>query len=152
MKRLQAALRDRAAQSWKGNRVHYKVGSYFKGCENCGEKIFLETASGKEVVRFKSGYQVFRAYKPSWVGYTYWCYECGAKDLQCWGGALDIGKEPIVGARDAVAKIKSDIRKDRERNSKPETAQTHVQRAKQSKIENLEQKLEMLSKLLNEKL
>ena len=112
MRLLQAAMRDRAAANRRSGREMYRVGSYFKGCQHCGETEMVETPSGREVLRYLTGHQVFRAYVPSRLGWTYWCYECGAKDLACWEGAIDIGRDAIVGARDAVRKVKADLRKE----------------------------------------
>jgi hypothetical protein len=55
-----------------------------KGCRNCGEKRQIRTKSGRRKTIYKSGYAVFRAYAPNETGWTFWCYECGAKDEQCW--------------------------------------------------------------------
>ena len=107
MKKLEAAMRDRAAQGWRERKTMYKVGSYFKGCADCGETEWVETRSGREVLRYLSGHNVFRSYDPRWVGWTWWCYTCGSKDLKCW--ALDehglveaeLGKPPVQGTREA---------------------------------------------------
>lgn len=107
MTKLQAALKDKSAQGWREAKQYYRVGSHFKGCRNCGIREEDED-SGR--VRYLSGYQVFRSYKPWWLGWTYKCWECGATDLRCWENASDIGKEPIVGCRDAVRERKRDIR------------------------------------------
>lgn len=113
MNKLQAATHDRSAATWRERKVMYKVGSYFKGCSHCGETEEIEVGnSGRTVLRYLSGYQVFRSYQPRAVGWSYWCYECGAKDLQCWPGALDIGMDAIVGSRDSVAKRKMVLRKE----------------------------------------
>ena len=37
MNKLQAAMKDKSASSWRERKVMYKVGSYFKGCDNCEE-------------------------------------------------------------------------------------------------------------------
>ena len=113
MNKLQAATRDRSAATWRERKVMYKVGSYFKGCGNCGETEEVEVGnSGRMVLRYLSGLQVFRAYQPNASGFTYWCWDCGAKDLKCWPGALDIGADAIVGSRDSVAKRKMVLRKE----------------------------------------
>ena len=113
MRKFEAATRDRSAATWRERKVMYKVGSYFKGCANCGETEEVEVGdSGRTVLRYLSGYQVFRAYPPKASGFTYYCYECSAKDLQCWSGALDIGMDAIVGSRDSVAKRKMVLRKE----------------------------------------
>jgi RNA polymerase sigma factor (sigma-70 family) len=65
-------------------RIAYRCGSYMKGCRNCGEKRQIRTKSGRRKTIYKSGYAVFRAYAPNETGWTFWCYECGAKDEQCW--------------------------------------------------------------------
>ena len=114
MTKLQASMKESSMrrQSVALSRVAYKIGSYFKACENCSQKEEIELDSGKVVVRYLSGYQVFRAYSPKSAGFSYWCYECGAKDLKCWDGALDIGMDAIVGSRDSVAKRKMVLRKE----------------------------------------
>jgi hypothetical protein len=113
MKKLEAATRDRAAAAWRERKVMYKVGSYFKGCSNCGETEEVEVgSSGRMVLRYLTGLQVFRSYQPSAVKWTYWCYECGAKDLQCWKDAIDIGTDAIVGSRDSVRQRKMVLRKE----------------------------------------
>lgn len=113
MNKLQAAMKDKSASSWRERKVMYKVGSYFKGCSNCGETEEVEVGnSGRTVLCYLSGYQVFRAYQPKASGFTYYCYECSAKDLQCWSGALDIGMDAIVGSRDSVAKRKMALREE----------------------------------------
>jgi hypothetical protein len=75
--KLAASMKDRSAKSWSERRMYYKVGSCFKGCQNCGE--VAEDESGR--LRFVSGYEVFRAYRPWQTGFTWLCMECGAKDL-----------------------------------------------------------------------
>lgn len=113
MNKLQAAMKDKSASSWRERKVMYKVGSYFAGCANCGETTEVEVGnSGRTVLRFLSGYQVYRAYQPKASGFTYYCYECSAKDLVCWPKALDIGLDAIVGSRDSVAKRKMVLRKE----------------------------------------
>jgi len=108
MNRLQAAMKESAPrrQAYKLAQVGYKIGSYFKGCANCGETEMVETASGREKKVYRSGYFVYRSYVPSRVGWTYWCYTCGAKDLCAWEDAEDIGEEAVRGCRDVVADIK----------------------------------------------
>ena len=113
MNKLQAATHDRSAATWRERKVMYKVGSYFKGCSNCGETEEVEVGNlGRTVLRYLSGLQVFRAYQPSASGFTYWCWDCGAKDLKCWDGALDIGMDAIVGSRDSVRARKMVLRKE----------------------------------------
>ena len=112
MNKLQAATHDRSAATWRERKVMYKVGSYFKGCSHCGETEEVEVGnSGRTVLHYLSGYQVFRAYQPKASGFTYYCYECSAKDLQCWSGAIDIGMDAIVGVRSSVREIKMTLRK-----------------------------------------
>ena len=113
MNKLQAAMKDKSASSWRERKVMYKIGSYFQGCANCGETTKVEVGnSGRMVLRYLSGYQVYRAYQPKASGFTYYCYECSAKDLRCWPNALDIGMDAIVGSRDSVAKRKMVLRKE----------------------------------------
>lgn len=91
MNKLQAAMRDRAANGWRESRLYYRVGSCFKGCKNCGEK---EERGGRMI--FVTGLNVFRSYKPQWMRWTYVCADCGAKDLACWADAWDVGREPRI--------------------------------------------------------
>lgn len=114
MRRLQAAMRDQAAKSWKERIVMYKVGSPMKGCRFCGD-IEEDEDTGKR--RYLSGFQVFRAYRPWETKWTWKCWECGSTDLACWEpdslGLVEneLGKEPILGARDAVRSRKYELRK-----------------------------------------
>lgn len=64
-------------------RFGYRVGSYFKACEHCAEKTTVKVGK-RDITVYLSGYDVFRTYQPSRQGFMYWCYTCGAKDLQCW--------------------------------------------------------------------
>ena len=112
MNKLQASMRDRAAASWRERKLYYRVGSYFKGCAFCGITEEVETSSGRMVLRYRTGLTVFRSYCPKNLGWTYWCWDCGAKDLQCWKGATDIGKDAILGAGDVVAWKKATLRRE----------------------------------------
>ena len=141
MKKLEAAMRDRSAATWKQRKAMYRVGSYFKGCHNCGEVEWVETAGGREVKRYRSGYEVFRAYQPSWTGWTYWCYQCGAKDGRCWEDAIDLGTDAIVGARDAVRAMRAKFRKDHERNDRPARTKDP---SREAQIEELTRQIEAL--------
>lgn len=144
MKKLQASMRDKAAKSWNERKLYYKVGSYFKGCHNCGIREYNELPSGRIEVRYTSGHQVFRSFSPKGMGWTYWCYECGAKDLQCWDGANDIGMEAITGNRDAVRRAKAAVRKDAVINKTPVIKQAN----RGSEIERLEAELNRLMNIL----
>jgi hypothetical protein len=79
----------------------------------------VETPSGKEVKRYKSGYDVFRAYDPKWLGWTYYCWTCSAKDERAWEGAEDIGLPAIRGSHDAIRVAKARFHKDHPKNEKP---------------------------------
>lgn len=80
MTKLVANKRDQAARAHNFTlRYGFRVGSFFKGCKHCGE---TEVVNGHKV--WRSGYDVFRIYQPTRVGYMYWCYSCGAKDERCW--------------------------------------------------------------------
>jgi len=113
MTKLQAAMKESSSrrQSLMLSRIAFKVGSYFKACENCGE-IELVEVGARFVKRYKSGYDVHRAYSPKQVGWTYYCMTCSAKDGRCWPGALDIGLDAIVGSRDSVRQRKMVLRKE----------------------------------------
>jgi RNA polymerase sigma factor (sigma-70 family) len=78
-------------------KISYRCGSYMKGCRNCGETKEFRTESGRKKTIYKSGYAVFRAYSPGQAGWTFWCYECGAKDDQCWANSQgELGKPPLL--------------------------------------------------------
>ena len=102
LKRWQADMKDsNHSRRWRESKIYYKIGSYFKGCQNCGEKEIIKLGE-RSVVRYLSGYQVMRSYKPWVVGWTYWCYECGAKDAKCWK-AEDYGLEPTRSIGEEMA-------------------------------------------------
>jgi hypothetical protein len=114
MNKLQASMRDKSAKTWRERTVMYKVGSPMKGCNHCGDVEVSE--SGR--LRYTSGFQVFRAYRPWETGWTWKCQFCGAIDLQCWApdalglNERELGKEPILGARDVVKAKKDALRRD----------------------------------------
>lgn len=144
MTKLQAAMKDKSAKSWKERIVMYKVGSPMKGCKHCGD-IQEDEETGKK--RYLSGFQVFRAYRPWETKWTFKCWECGSTDLNCWENdalglvAAEIGKEPIVGARDAVRERKYDLRKNAMKlQEKPEPREP----AKVARIKQLEDELARL--------
>ena len=118
MNKLQASMKDASAKRWREDKVHYKIGSYFKGCRNCGVTEWVELPSGKEVERYLTGHNVFRAYDPAWSGYTFYCFDCSAKDLKCWepdsAGLVEaeLGKPPISGTRDVKRERKYALRKE----------------------------------------
>ena len=75
-----------------------------KGCRNCGEIERIRTAKGKWKTVYKSGYAVFRSYSPSQTAWTFWCYECGAKDELCWANCeFELGCEAVIRPRSALA-------------------------------------------------
>ena len=143
MKKLQAAMRDRSAATWRERKVMYRVGSYFKGCAHCGDTEEVETASGRTVLRYLTGHQVFRSYQPSAMKWTYWCYECGAKDEKCWENAVDIGRDAIVGSREAVRNRKAEMRRDAVKNDVVPKAPSRA-----SEIARLEAELVRLMEML----
>ena len=144
MNKLQAALKDKSAATWRERKTMYRVGSFFKGCDHCGETEEVEIGnSGRTVLRYLSGLQVFRAYQPSASGFTYWCWDCGAKDLKCWDGALDIGQDAIVGSRDSVRARKAKMRRDAVHNDNVPKAPSRA-----SEIARLEAELARLMAML----
>ncbi len=40
--------------------------------------------TGKEYKHWFLPGEVWQSYEPIAMGWTHWCYECGAKDAQCW--------------------------------------------------------------------
>lgn len=109
MNKLQAAMKDSAARKHAAGRMMYKVGGFFKGCKNCGEQ-------GEHPITGKRGYltghEVYRSISPSDVGWTFWCWDCGAKDLDCWAEnaqgtvAYQLGKNPAMGSTEAKLNVK----------------------------------------------
>jgi hypothetical protein len=129
--KLAASMKDRSAKSWLERRMYYKVGSCFKGCSNCGDVVDD---------RFVSGYEVFRAYRPWQTKWTWCCFLCGAKDLACWSDTYnELGKEPRVGCRSALA----EIRKERRQAMDPKP-----RLAKSARVHELEQEIERLRLIL----
>ena len=146
MRKLEAATRDASAKTWRERKVMYRIGSYFKGCDNCGQKIIVELPSGREVVRFLSGYDVFRAYQPAASHFTYYCFTCSAKDEKCWPDAKDLGRDAICGSRDAVRAAKAAFRKQHKENSKPAKEEA-VDVARDARIAELEERIAALTAL-----
>jgi hypothetical protein len=112
MNKLQASMKDASAKRARAGRNMYRVGGYMKGCAHCGDTKEVEGPGGRPKIVFTSGFQVFRSYDPQWVGWTWWCYECGAKDLKCWSpdeaGIVEamLGKPPIQGTTEAKVTAK----------------------------------------------
>jgi hypothetical protein len=150
MNKLQASMRDRSAKTWKERITMYKVGSPMKGCHNCGD-VEYDEESGRR--RYLSGFQVFRSYKPWETKWTWSCQECGAKDLACWEPDQDgmvehmLGKEPIVGARGAVASRKYSLRKSLMADKPKEKKEPRVPE-QVARIEELKMELERLKMIL----
>jgi hypothetical protein len=95
MTQLEAAMKDAAwRRNAKEKRNMRKIGSCFKGCNRCGEwemrerhvrsecGSYIET---KEYKHWYTGTQVYESYTPQATGWTFWCWDCGAKDDVCWG-------------------------------------------------------------------
>jgi hypothetical protein len=93
MTKLQAAMKDASAKRWRETKLYYRCGSYFKGCGWCGETTEVD---GK--IRYLSGYNVFRAYDPKAMGWTWKCSDCNATDSKCWE-AEEYGEEKIIVPR-----------------------------------------------------
>ncbi len=111
MKKLQAAMRDRAAKRIPESYLYYKVGSCFKGCHHCGE---FECEDGSSRKRYTSGFNVFRSYYPCRTKWTYWCWDCSATDEAAWEGAADIGRDAIRGSKEAIKNAKKRLRRENE--------------------------------------
>ena len=145
MNKLQAAMHDRSAASWRERKVMFKVGSYFRGCRNCGDTEWVELPSGREVERWLTGTSVFRAYQPSASGFTYYCWDCSAKDLKCWDNATDIGLDALVGSRDAVRAVRADRRREAVRVERAESRRDEVKApSRAAEIAELERKIAAL--------
>ena len=138
-------MKDSSAKKFKERTVMYKVGTTFKGCSYCGDVEIYIDEKGREKKRFTSGMQVFRSYHPKQVGWTYWCYECGAKDEQCWENAQDIGLDPVLGVRSVVRNIKNERRREAVRSEKV-VVQRHPTRA--GEIAKLEAEVKRLMSIL----
>jgi RNA polymerase sigma factor (sigma-70 family) len=90
-------------------RISYRCGSYRKGCRNCGETKRVRTKKGRKKTVYKSGYAVFRAYAPNDTGWTFWCYECGARDEQCWANCNgELGRAAIIRPKSRLHVYKTD--------------------------------------------
>jgi hypothetical protein len=148
MTKMQASMKESSMkrQSYALSRIAYKVGSFFKGCHQCGDFEWVSLGS-REVKRYSSGYNVHRAYAPSTVHWTYWCSECGARDLKAWENASDIGEFAIRGTRDAVARSKGKEIRRKERLKFDAKAEVKDP-VKDSEIEALEKEVERLEELL----
>ena len=141
MTKLQAAMKDNSAKGWVERRVMYKVGSCFKGCAHCGDVEVEVLDNGRERKRWKTGMSVYRSYHPKQVGWTYICWDCTAKDEKCWEGAKDIGMDPILGTRSAIANIKAARRREEVGNERA-MVRRHPTRA--DEIADLERQVEEL--------
>lgn len=104
MTKLQAAMRDAAHGRAHSGRHYYRVGSVFKSCANC------------------ESFDVYRSYDPKGIGWTWWCYVCGAKDLVAWAPddagfvEVQLGKPASFKTRDERDRDRGDmLRKVRER-------------------------------------
>lgn len=93
MTRLQASIKDSRVRAWrkKEQAIMFRIGSKFCTCAFCESK------------------QLFRAYEPARAGFTYYCYDCSAKDVMCRPGANDIGQDAIRGSHSAIRDRKYDI-------------------------------------------
>lgn len=145
MKKLQAAMRDNASKAWKQSKSMFKIGSTFKGCRHCGITEWREMPNGNEKEFWTTGTNVYRSYLPQAIGWTYWCWDCGAKDEPVWDNAIDIGLEPILGARDVVMKKKYALRQ--EHINATAKAKVVVP-SRTAKIDELERQLEQLRALI----
>lgn len=149
MTKLQAAMKDKSAKTWTERKQMYKVGSPMKGCFNCGETE--EDEKGR--VKYTSGFQVFRSYKPQWTNWTWKCWECGATDLLCWEedklGLVEaqIGKEPVIKPREAMQQYRYALRK--EAMAKMEGSKAPViERKSASKSEQIRELQDQLAQLV----
>jgi RNA polymerase sigma factor (sigma-70 family) len=94
-------------QTERLRRIAKKCGCFFKGCMYCGE-WFWQTVyikfTPRNVKRYKSGFDVWRAYKPKSLGWTFLCITCGAKDADCWENCQgQLGKEPRLAPKNDFA-------------------------------------------------
>jgi hypothetical protein len=151
MNKLQAAMKDKSAKRWRESKTMYKVGSYFKGCRHCGETEEVERPSGRMVERWLTGHEVFRSYDPKSAGWTWWCWQCGAKDAACWdqseAAAAELGKPPIMGTRDAKAAAKHRLLNGSvkmQTKLDPSTVARQALSARQEAIQRLEEQIELL--------
>ena len=98
MTKQQASMKESAyrRQATSLAKVGKKVGSYFQGCAFCGDTEEIKTPSGRRKLVYRSGYNVYKAYNPTQVGWTHWCYDCGAKDSQAWSKKkLSLREKPV---------------------------------------------------------
>jgi hypothetical protein len=88
---------------WRANRMRkhgYKCGCRFKGCLACGETDY----DRNDKLVYITGHNVYRAYDPKWMKWTYKCLDCGKTDRECWEDAKDIGQSYIGGCRNTIFK------------------------------------------------
>jgi hypothetical protein len=97
MTKLQASMKDASAKRWRETKLYYKCGSYFKGCGWCGETI----EEGRRTF-YLSGYNVFRAYDPKAMGWTWKCMDCNSTDSKCWDTEEGYGNEKVIIPRGLV--------------------------------------------------
>lgn len=156
MTKLQAAMKDASAKKAKENSEYFRVGSVFKSCLNC-------TQYDKYTERAISGFNVFRSYKPKNKGWTYSCFDCGAKDAACWENAWDLGQEPRIlprsdispfaGERGVKVYTQQQYRKDmQEKHFPKETAAKHSRLSERElKIMALEAQLKAVQAILEKR-
>lgn len=106
MNKLDASVKDASARRASVSIKHYfKVGSCFKGCRHCGTTEMRVSAKGRAKEVWLDGFNVFRSYDPKFTGWTWWCYDCAAKDFDCWDctdyALTELGQPPVQGVRSA---------------------------------------------------
>lgn len=94
MTKLQASMKDANYKKSAKERMNMKkVGSTFRGCLRCGQwemrerHVRSECGSHIETKEYKHWYigtNVYEAYSPVVMGWSFWCWDCGAKDDLCW--------------------------------------------------------------------
>ena len=107
------ALDKRRIPAWQHAKLSYKVGSCFKGCAHCGDWEMVTLSNGRDAKRYSSGHNVYRAYYPVRAGYTYLCWDCMAKDGQCWAG------DNVVYGADAIQPTAVKQAKERAKAKRP---------------------------------
>lgn len=139
MNKLQAAMRDKSAKTWKDRTIMYKVGSIMKGC------------------RFCEGFNIFRAYKPWVTRWTWACTDCGSKDLRCWAPDMlglveeQLGKEPRILTRTDKEEWLKQVRKERTQSMRRtgEILEEFKDKRREQVIKELQQEVERIKIMLN---
>jgi hypothetical protein len=117
MKKYEANRKDRAhAMRWRLLKIAHKVGGSFKGCQQCGVRVPL----GRRTL-WLTGHNVYRAFVPARTGWTWYCWDCSARDLRAWDDTRDeLGTDFRSGCRSPEMTFRTDRQTDRQTDRREE--------------------------------